>query len=73
MAVSPPPVSRLFRTVVPNLWYAYPWGYAVERLGVYENNIGNGGKKKKKRVKMKTQNKVMKFLFTKRDLCESCN
>jgi hypothetical protein len=33
------------RTVVPNLWYAYPWGVRL-------NNIGNGGKHThKKRLK----------------------
>jgi hypothetical protein len=32
-----------------------PWGYAVDRLGVRENNIGNGGKYQKKGVKIKTQ------------------
>jgi hypothetical protein len=26
-----------FSTVVPNLWYAYPWRYAAVRLGVREN------------------------------------
>jgi hypothetical protein len=35
--------------VVPNLWYAYSWGYAADRLGVRENNIGNGGKHQKKK------------------------
>jgi hypothetical protein len=33
--------------VVPNLWYA------EDRLGIPENNIGNGGKKK--RIKIETQ------------------
>jgi hypothetical protein len=55
-------VSWLSRPEVPNLWYAYFWGYAADRLWVRENNIGNGGKNK---------NKVIKFWFTKRDLCES--
>jgi hypothetical protein len=36
------------KAVVPNLWYAYSWGYAADRLGVHENNIGNGGKHQKK-------------------------
>jgi hypothetical protein len=35
------------RPVVPNLWYAYLRGYVADRLGVSENNIGNGGKHKK--------------------------
>jgi hypothetical protein len=35
-------------------WYVYPWGYAADRFGVRENNIGIGGKTKK-RVKIKTQ------------------
>jgi hypothetical protein len=39
------------RAVVPNLWYAYPWRYAADRLGVCENNIGNGEKHKKKELK----------------------
>jgi hypothetical protein len=30
-------------TVVPNLWYA------LDRLGVRENNIGNGGKHTQKK------------------------
>jgi hypothetical protein len=42
-------------------------------LGVRENNIGNGGKQKKGGLKQKHKNKVMKFWFTKRDLCESCH
>jgi hypothetical protein len=41
-------------------------------LGVRESIISNGGKhQKKKGVKIKTKKKVMKFWFTKRDLCES--
>jgi hypothetical protein len=40
--------------VVPNLWYAYPWESAADRLGIHENNIGDGGKHQKKRVKIKT-------------------
>jgi hypothetical protein len=40
--------------VVPNLWYAYLCWYAADRLGLRENNIGNGGKHKKG-VKIKTQ------------------
>jgi hypothetical protein len=36
------------RAVVPNLWYAYRWGYMADRLGVRENNIGNVGKHQKK-------------------------
>jgi hypothetical protein len=31
----------------PDLWYTYPWGYAADRLGVRENNIGNGKKHQK--------------------------
>jgi hypothetical protein len=43
-------------------------------LGVRENDIGNGGERQKKKgVKIKTQKQVMKFWFTKRDLCESCH
>jgi hypothetical protein len=41
-------------SVDPNLWYAYPWGYAADRLEVRENNIGNGVKHKKE-LKLKTQ------------------
>jgi hypothetical protein len=37
------------RAVFPNLWYPYPWGYAANRLGVRENNIGNDGKHQKKK------------------------
>jgi hypothetical protein len=37
------------RAAVPNLWYVYLWGYAAVRLGVCENNIGNGGKHHKKK------------------------
>jgi hypothetical protein len=55
------------RTVVPNLWYSYPWGYVVDRLEVGENNISNGGKHKQKELKQKHKNKVMKFRFTNRD------
>ncbi|GBN76761.1 hypothetical protein AVEN_220655-1, partial [Araneus ventricosus] len=29
---------------LPNLWYAYPWGYSTDLLGVRENNAGNGGR-----------------------------
>jgi hypothetical protein len=36
-------VLRITITVSPNLWYAYPCWYAADRLGVGENNIGNGG------------------------------
>jgi hypothetical protein len=36
------------KSVVPNLWYGYPWGNAADRFGVRENNIGNGGKHPKK-------------------------
>jgi hypothetical protein len=43
--------TRQARTVVPNLWYAYPWGYAADRLGVSENNIGIGGKHQTKELK----------------------
>jgi hypothetical protein len=41
--------TTLSRPVVLNLSYTHPWGYAVDRLGVHENNVGNGGKHKKKR------------------------
>jgi hypothetical protein len=45
--------------VDPNLWYAYNWGYAADRLGVRENKIGNGGKlQKKKGVKIKIKTKL---------------
>jgi hypothetical protein len=47
----PSSVRRLYRPVVPNLWYAYSWEYAADRLGVPENNIGNGGKQQKKELK----------------------
>jgi hypothetical protein len=40
--------------VIANLWYVYPWGYEEERFGIRENNTGNGGKHKKKGVKIKT-------------------
>jgi hypothetical protein len=40
--------ATLSGPVFPNLWYANPWGYAAYRLRVRENNIGNGGKQKKK-------------------------
>jgi hypothetical protein len=50
---SPPSVSRLSTPVVSNLCYAYPWGYAADRLGVVENNIGNAGKHTKEGVKIK--------------------
>jgi hypothetical protein len=36
--------------VVPSLWYAYPWEYTADRLGVREKNIGNGIKHKKKEL-----------------------
>jgi hypothetical protein len=35
--------------LVSNLWYAHPWVYAADRLGVHENNIGNGGKRQKEK------------------------
>jgi hypothetical protein len=54
--------------VVPNLWYAYPWGYAADRLWVRENNIGNGGKHKKKGVKIKTQKQSYEVLVHKERL-----
>jgi hypothetical protein len=54
--------------VVPNLWYGYSWGYAADRLGVRENNIGNGAKKKKKGVKIKTQNQSYEVLVYKEKL-----
>jgi hypothetical protein len=34
---------------------SYLGGYAADRLGVRENNTGNGGKHTKKRVKIKAQ------------------
>jgi hypothetical protein len=51
------PMYRLHsvRAAVPNLWHAYLWGYTAVRLGVCENNIGNGEKHQKKRVKIKAQ------------------
>jgi hypothetical protein len=38
----------------------YPWGYAADRLGVCENNIGNGGKHKKELTK-NTENESWSF------------
>jgi hypothetical protein len=47
--------------VVPNLWYAYPWGYP-------ENDIGNGGKhQKKKGIKIKTQKQSSEVLGLQRE------
>jgi hypothetical protein len=48
-------IFQLHRSVVPNLWYTYPWWYAADLLGVRENNIGSDGKHKKKGVEIKTQ------------------
>ncbi|GBL77640.1 hypothetical protein AVEN_152879-1 [Araneus ventricosus] len=31
---------------VPNLWYAYHWGYAEDQLRVRESDLANGGKQK---------------------------
>jgi hypothetical protein len=28
------PLSASSRAVFPNLWYAYPWGYAGDRFGL---------------------------------------
>jgi hypothetical protein len=28
------PIGRLPREVLLNLWYAYPWGYVPDQLGV---------------------------------------
>jgi hypothetical protein len=44
-------------TVVPNLWYEYPWGYAKILLVKAEN--------KKKRVKIKTQKQSYEVLVYK--------
>jgi hypothetical protein len=56
-------------TVVPNLWYTYPWGYASDRLEVRENNIGNGGKHtQKKGVKLKIQKRSYEVLVYKERL-----
>jgi hypothetical protein len=48
------------RASVPNLWYAYPWGYAKIILVMAENT--------KKRVKMKTQKHVYEVLVYKERL-----
>jgi hypothetical protein len=59
--------KRWTRPVVPNLWYAYPWGYAKIILVMAENT-------KKKGVKIKTQKQSYEVLVhKKRDLCESCH
>jgi hypothetical protein len=42
--------STLSRPVVPNLWYAYPWGYAEIILVMAENT-----KKKEVKIRVKTQ------------------
>jgi hypothetical protein len=61
--------DRCSRPVVPKLWYAYPWGYTAYQLGLRENNIGNGGKhKKKKGVKIKTQKQSYEVLVYKERL-----
>ncbi|GBN04714.1 hypothetical protein AVEN_207861-1 [Araneus ventricosus] len=31
------------RSEAANLWYAYPWGYAKDHLGVREIKVVNGG------------------------------
>jgi hypothetical protein len=59
---------RTHRTVVPNLRYAYPWGYAADRLGLRENNIGNGEKHPKKGVKIKTRKQSYEVLVYKERL-----
>jgi hypothetical protein len=48
------------KKVVPNLWYAYPWGG-----GVSENNIGNGEGKPKELVQIKTQKQNSEVLVYK--------
>jgi hypothetical protein len=60
-------ILRCFNAVVPNLWYAYHCGYAADRLGVYENNIRNGGKHKNREVKIKTQKRSYEVLVYKRE------
>jgi hypothetical protein len=46
----------------PVVWTSGYQTVILVPLGVHENNIGNGGKhKKKKGVEIKTQKKVMKF------------
>jgi hypothetical protein len=37
-----PTYILLSNAVVPNLWFTYPLGYSVDRLGVRENNTYNG-------------------------------
>jgi hypothetical protein len=41
-------VLRVTGTVALNLWNAYPWGYAADRLRVRENNIINAENTKKR-------------------------
>jgi hypothetical protein len=53
--------------VVPNLRYAYPWGYTADRLGVHENNIGNGRKHQNKK-KLKKQKQSYEVLVYKERL-----
>jgi hypothetical protein len=42
-----------------------PWVFPADRLRVCKNNIGNGGKHKKKGVKMKMQKQSYKVLVYK--------
>ncbi|GBO06803.1 hypothetical protein AVEN_61788-1 [Araneus ventricosus] len=49
-AKSPPAIAE-----APNLWYAYPWGYAEDQLGVRESNSGSGGKHETYGIKMKKE------------------
>jgi hypothetical protein len=52
---------------VPNLRYVYPCGELEDRLGVRENNIGNGGKHQKKGGK-NTKTKLWSFGLQ-REIC----
>jgi hypothetical protein len=54
----------LYMTVLPNMWYAYPWGYTADWLGVCENNIGNC-KKHKKGVKIQIKKQSYEVLVYK--------
>ncbi|GBL62110.1 hypothetical protein AVEN_199476-1 [Araneus ventricosus] len=40
-------VRYFSRAEVPNLWYAYPQGYARDQLEVCESHLVNGGEKLK--------------------------
>jgi hypothetical protein len=64
-----PHVEQSPRSVVHNLWFVYPWRYVADRLGVRENNIGNGWKRQKKKgVKIKTQKQSYEVLVYKERL-----